>query len=273
MYCMDYVRASDGTKIAVYDSNPRGRCTVLLVHGWPLSHKIFEYQENLLLEYGFRVVTLDLRGFGNSDAPEGGYCYDQMARDLYLVVKSLGLRNFVLGGFSMGGAIVLRYMKNYKGFGVVKLMLMAAAAPSFIQRPDFPYGVTPETVNRLIAQAGSDRPQLAWAFSHEQLFTKPKSAAVLRWFEDIALSASGVGTIQAAISLRDEDGRADLRCVHVPTIIFQGEQDLVVPMNLTMLQYECIPGARLCNLKNSGHGVMYDELERFNNCMMEFICS
>lgn len=269
---MYYIKSNDGTQIAVYDPNPRGRCTILLVHGWPLSHKIFEYQENLLLDYGFRVVTMDLRGFGNSDVPKEGYCYDQMARDIHLVVKGLGLRNFILGGFSMGGAIVLRYMKNYKGFGVVKLILMAAAAPSFIQRPDFPYGVNPSVVERMIAQASADRPQLAREFSHRQLFANPKSDAVLDWFEDIARSASGVGTIQTAISLRDEDGRADLCSVHIPTAVFQGEQDQVVPMNLTMMQYERIPGARLYNLKNSGHGVMYDELERFNSCLMEFIC-
>lgn len=39
-------------------------------------------------------------------------------------------------------AIVLRYMKNYKGYGVLKLILLAAAAPSWTKRPDFPYGLT-----------------------------------------------------------------------------------------------------------------------------------
>lgn len=61
---MLYIKSNDGTKIAVYDFNPKGRQTVFLIHGWPLSYKIFEYQINLLTDCGYRVVAVDLRGFG-----------------------------------------------------------------------------------------------------------------------------------------------------------------------------------------------------------------
>ena len=66
---MFYVRSTDGIKIAVYDYNPFGEETVVLIHGWPLSHLMYEYQTELLCRQGYRVVTLDLRGFGNSDTP------------------------------------------------------------------------------------------------------------------------------------------------------------------------------------------------------------
>lgn len=270
---MFFVKSNDGTRIAVYDPNPKGRCPVLLIHGWPLSHKIFEYQVDTLLEGGYRVITLDLRGFGNSDAPMCSYSYDQMSRDLFCVVLCLGLRRFILGGFSMGGAIALRYMKNFRGLGVMKLMLMAAAAPSFTQRVDFPYGVPKKDVNQFICEVSADRPAFARKFSHEMLFASPHSDAALDWFEDIALSATGIGTVQAAISLRDEDGRKDIGCVHVPTAVFQGAHDKVVPNDLTMLQYKNIPGARLYNFEHSGHGMIYDEVEQFNQCMLEFIQS
>lgn len=266
-----YVKSTDGSKIAVYDPNPKGRDTVVLIHGWPLSHKIFEYQETLLLDLGFRIVTLDLRGFGNSDTTKCGYDYAQMATDIFVVIKTLKLRNFILGGFSMGGAIALRYMRMFNGFGVKKLMLFAAAAPIWTKRDDFPYGIEIRTANDLIKQACANRPELAYFFSHEMLFASPHPQPVLDWFEDISLSASGYGTIQTAISLRDEDGREDLYSVHVPTGIFQGCKDQVVPNDLTMLQYESIPGAVLYSFENSGHGIMYDELEHFNSCMLDFI--
>lgn len=270
---MLYVKSNDGTKIAVYDPNPQGKDTILFIHGWPLSHKIFEYQENLLLDTGFRVITLDLRGFGNSDAPKEGYAYDQMAKDIYIIVETLGLTQFVLAGFSMGGAIALRYMKNYHGYGVKKLMLLAAAAPSFTERPGFPYGVTKESVDKLIEQARTDRPMLCESFSHTQLFAQPHSEALLNWFEDIALSASGNGTIQAAISLRDENGIEDLSYVFVPTAVFHGEKDLVVPNDLAMVQYNSIPYAKMYSFPDSGHGIMYDDLEEFNNYMLDFLYS
>ena len=133
---MQYIKSNDGIKIAVYDYNPKGKQTFFLIHGWPLSHKIYEYQISLLTNCGFRVVAVDLRGFGKSDTPACGYTYNQMAADIFSVVQRLKLRNFILVGFSMGGAIALRYMNIYKGFGVCKLILLSAAAPCFAQRSD-----------------------------------------------------------------------------------------------------------------------------------------
>ena len=131
---MFFVEVSDGVKVAVYDYNPKGKQTVLLVHGWPLSHKMYEYQINCLLDLGYRVTALDLRGFGASDTPAGGYSYDRMANDIYEVVCALDLKDFILVGFSMGGAIVLRYMNCCRGYGVKKLILLSAAAPSWTRR-------------------------------------------------------------------------------------------------------------------------------------------
>lgn len=267
---MIYIKASDGVGLAVYDYNSCSEKTVVMIHGWPLSNKIFEYQLEMLLNAGYRVITLDLRGFGNSDTPACDYSYDKMAEDIYTVVKSLRLNSFVLVGFSMGGAIVLRYMKNYKGYGVLKLILLAAAAPSWTKSPDFPYGLTREYVNNLIEDILSDRAEFARKFSHEQLFASPQSESAKDWFESIALSASMVGTVQCAIALRDEDLREDMSCIKAPTDIIHGNKDVVVSSELAIIQNKSIKGSRLYQLENSGHGIMYDQLKRFNDI---FICS
>lgn len=267
---MYYVTSNDGTKIAVYDYNPQAKQTVFLIHGWPLSHQIFEYQINLLTDCGYRVIALDLRGFGRSDTPVCGYSYDQMSADIFQIVRQLCLKNFILVGFSMGGAIALRYMNRYNGFGVCKLILLSAAAPCFAQRPDFPYGKTVQEVNDLINLAGTDRPQLCLNFS-KQLFAMSRSDAVIDWFRDIALSASGIGTIKCAVSLRDEDGRADLRCVHVPTYIIHGDKDIIVSKELAQIQHAGICGSKLITLPDSGHGIVYDQLDKFNSIFMDSI--
>lgn len=267
---MFHVRTRDNVKIAVYDPNPSGRKTILMIHGWPLSAKIFEYQQEVLIKCGYRVVTMDLRGFGNSDAPAYGYHYDQMADDIYQVVRTLGLRAFTLVGFSMGGAIVLRYMNRCHGYGVKQLALLAAAAPRFTQTPDFPHGMTKEAVDELICQIKADRAQFSENFSRQLLYS-PHSDAIKNWFQDISLSASGIGTIASGCALRDEDGRTDLRCVRVPTGIFHGMQDQVVPFELGKIQNQAIPGSCLFAFENSGHGVFYDELEHFNRCFLDFL--
>lgn len=264
---MFYITSNDGTKIAVYDYNPQGKQTIFLIHGWPLSHLIFEYQINLLTDCGYRVVAVDLRGFGRSDTPVCGYSYDQMAADIFQVVRQLCLKRFVLVGFSMGGAISLRYMNCFNGFEVSKLILLSAAAPCFTRRPGFPYGKPVQEVNDLINLAETDRPQLCQNFS-KQLFACPHPDAVVDWFRDIALSASGIGTIKCGIALRDEDGRNDFECVHVPTYIIHGAKDLIVSNELAKIQHESICGSKLITLADSGHGIVYDQLTKFNDVFM-----
>ena len=123
-------------------------------------------------------------------------------------------------------------------------------------------------MNGLIREACTDRPRLACKFSHEQLFASCQSEPLKNWFEDIALSASGIGTVQAAIALRDEDGRNDLKAVEVPTVIIHGKKDVVVSSQLAEYQHMAIQGSRLYELENSGHGIVYDELERFNDLFL-----
>lgn len=268
---MQYVRTDDNVKIAVYDQNPGGCCeTILMIHGWPLAAAMYEYQKEALFKAGYRVITLDLRGFGRSDAPACGYTYDRMAADIYTVVRCLNLRGFTLVGFSMGGAIVLRYMARYNGYSVKKLALLAAAAPTLTQRPGYPYGVPRSAIDQWIEQASTDRPKLAADFG-QMLFACPQSPELISWLGDLSLEASGVATVATARALRDEDGRADLRKVRVPTGIFHGKKDRIVPYELALVQQEGIPCATLFPFENSGHGIFYDELEDFNCCLLNFL--
>ncbi|MDR2533046.1 MAG: alpha/beta hydrolase [Oscillospiraceae bacterium] len=267
---------SNGAKIAVYEYNREcsrecGANTVLLLHGWPLSHLIFEYQINLLTELGCHVVGVDFRGFGASEAPVCGYDYNQMARDIHAVIRVLGLSGISIAGFSMGGAVALRYMRLFKGERVKKLILLAAAAPRFTKTADFPYGIEKRDVDDMIEKANSDRPELCRSFVDEKLFAQPHSRAVKNWFTGIAMSASGIGTIKAACSLRDEDGTDDLKFINVPTFIIRGEKDTVVPPSITDYQQREIKGSTLFSLKHSAHGIIYDELENFNNFFVKAI--
>jgi non-heme chloroperoxidase len=270
---------SDGVKIAVFEYNREcsRRCgaeTVLFLHGWPLSHLIFEYQINLLVELGYHVVGVDFRGFGASDSPAFGYDYNRMARDVHNVIKCLGLSRVTLAGFSMGGAVALRYMRLFKGFAVKKLILLAAAAPRFTKSADFPLGINKRDVDVMIEKANNDRPELCRSFVDEKLFARVHSSAIKGWFTAIAQSASGIGTIKAAVSLRDEDGHDDLMCINsmnVPVFIIRGEKDTVVPVAVTDYQHSNIRGSTLFSLGNSAHAVMYDEFENFNNLFVKAI--
>ena len=86
---------------------------VVLIHGWPLSHRMWEPQLYPLLDAGYRVISYDRRGFGSSAFPFGGYDYDTMAGDLKALLDDLDVRDASLVGFSMGGGEVARYIGRY----------------------------------------------------------------------------------------------------------------------------------------------------------------
>jgi len=265
---MPVVQGKNGVQLFVYDPNPKGKEAIVMVHGWPLNHTMYEYQYQMLSQY--RCVIPDLRGFGKSGAPFTGYSYDDFADDLILTVRQLRLEHFILVGFSMGGAIALHYMKRHKGYGVKKLVLMSAAAPSFTRQPDFPYGLEKSTVTELINQGTGNRPEMLKAFG--ELFFRPAEGEAFRsWITGIGYGASMSGTIKSLYTLRDADLLDDTRFVKAPTGIFHGRLDRICLYEIGVQLHERIRGSHLYTFEKSGHCIFHDELDKFNHQLYEFI--
>ncbi|WP_068620783.1 alpha/beta fold hydrolase [Paenibacillus tuaregi] len=267
---MIYIETEPGVRIYVEDLNPGGDRTVLFIHGWPLNHHMFEYQLDQLPKYGFRCISLDLRGFGRSDHPWQGYNYNRLADDIRVIIDAMGLRYITLAGFSVGGAVAIRYMSRHRGHGVSRLALLAAAAPSFTKQKGYPFGQTKEEINRQIMQLYTDRPKLLKEFGRK-FFATRLSPEFEEWFLRMGLEASGHGTINTSFSLRDEDLGGDLPHIRVPTAIFHGEQDRIVPVQSAEALQRNIPGSMLYRFRASGHGVFYDELDKFNSAFLDFV--
>lgn len=267
---MFFIKSKDNAKIAVYELNPKGKKTIVLVHGWPLSHKMFEYQIPTLLCANYRIITIDLRGFGNSDVTYTGYNYNQFATDLYHVICSLNLCNFDLLGFSMGGAIVTRYIKKYNGYRVRKLCLLDAAVPSYCKSYSNPYGQSIEDTNKLISLGLNDRPALNEYFGSIFFYNEP-SKAFKEWFQNLNNSASGLGEINSLIALRDENVFDDLKYINVPTGIFHAKEDKICPYNMAEIMNKNIRGSTLYSFEKAGHGAFYEVKDKVNECLIQFL--
>lgn len=257
-------------KIYVEDLNPEGKNTILFLHGWPGNCNLFEYQFNQLPKMGYRCIGIDTRGFGKSDKPYGGYDYDRLADDVKCVVNALKLQDFTLAGHSTGGAIAIRYMARHKGHGVSKLALFAAAAPSLIKRPNFPYGLEKEEVTKIIQGTYSDRPKMLSDFGDIfffQYITKPFSD----WFLQLGLQAAGWATAAIAETWIKEVLFSDLAEINVPTLIIHGIHDKVVPFPLGKVQNQLIKNSKLVPFELSGHASFYDQRDKFNEELMGFI--
>lgn len=266
-----YIKVESDVKIYVEDLNPGGCKTILFLHGWPANHKMFEYQFDQLPKLGYRCIGIDQRGFGNSDKPWTGYDYDTLADDIRCVVEALDLQDFTLGGHSTGGAIAVRYMARHKGYGVSKLALFAAAAPSLIQRPYFPHGQTRETVIKFIQDTYNNRPEMLRGFG-DMFFFQHVTQAFSDWFFQMGLQAAGWSTAAVATSWLDEERLfEDLGEIQVPTLILHGIHDKVCLFPLAIAQNEEISNSILVPFKYSGHGLFYDEREKFNKELTQFI--
>lgn len=265
-----YVKVESDVKIYVEDLNPEGENTILFIHGWPANHKMFEYQFDQLPKKGYRCIGIDCRGFGNSDKPWSGYNYDTLSDDIRCVIESLNLHDITLGGHSTGGAIAVRYMARHKGYGVSKLALFASAAPSLIQRPYFPHGLEKEDIIKIIHGTNNDRPEMLRGFG-DMFFFQHVTQAFSDWFFQMGLQAAGWSTAAVAVSWINEELFSDLEEIYVPTLILHGIHDKICLFPLAVAQHEGIRNSKLVPFKYSGHGLFYDEREKFNKELSEFL--
>ena len=247
---------------------------IILIHGWPLSDEMFEYQYSALIKNGYRVIGITLRGFGHSDKPYGNYNYDVFAEDIKVILEELQIDNAVLGGFSFGGATVIRFAAKYNNAHVSKLALFGAAAPSEVIRDDFPYGLSVEMLNSLIELNSVNRPQLIEEFG--KLFAATETAlpkSISNWLAGLQLQSSQYAMEQGLIMLRDSDLRADLEKITIPTAIFHGKLDKLCPFDLAEQLHKGIEQSKLISFENSGHALFLEEREKFNEELIKFIKS
>jgi non-heme chloroperoxidase len=245
---------------------------VILIHGWPLSDAMYEYQYAALIKNGFRAIGITLRGFGKSDKPYGKYDYDVFADDIKVVLEELGIDNAVLGGFSFGGATVIRFAAKYNNEHISKLALFGAAAPCEVQRDDFPYGLPVDVLNSLIELNSVNRPQVIEEFG--KLFAATETALSKTesdWLASLQLQSSQYAMEQGLIMLRDSDLRNDLEKITIPTVIFHGKLDKLCPFDLAEQLHNGIANSTLISFEKSGHALFMEEREKFNDELIKFI--
>ncbi|MDO5521575.1 MAG: alpha/beta hydrolase [bacterium] len=266
-----FIKVQPDVKLFVEDLNPDSENTIVFLHGWPGSHELFEYQFNDLPRMGYRCIGIDQRGFGQSDKPATGYDYDRLSDDVLCIIETLQLKNIILLGHSTGGAIAIRYMARHKQYQVSKLVLCAAAAPSLIRRSYFPYGQKKSDIMGIIKQTYEDRPEMLREFE-KQFFYQSVTDAFSDWFFRLGLKAAGWATAEiAATWLREEALFEDLRKIDAPTLIMHGIHDEVCYFPLAKAQQQGIRNSILIPFEKSGHGLFYEEKDKFNDVLTSFI--
>jgi len=265
----EYIKVEPNVRLHITDAG-EGRPIVLLP-GWPLSDEMYEYQYNDLIKNKFRVIGITLRGFGKSDKPYGVYNYDMHASDIKKILCKLEIKDAVLGGFSMGGAIAIHFAAVDDGAHVSKLALFGAAAPIWTQRNDFPYNLPKSAVDELIELNYHDRPKLLSNFA--KIFSATETSlneGISSWLNGICLSASSHATAECLIALRDTDLRSDLAKITIPTLIMHGKKDKICSFDLAEQMNAGISDSHIIPFENSGHSLFLEETKKFNTELIKF---
>lgn len=276
---MKYITTKDATtgeEIQLsYKDYGSGR-PVVLIHGWPSSKDMWEYQIDDLVNAGLRVIKYDRRGFGKSSKPWDGYDYDTMTDDLAAIIEQLDLQDAILVGFSMGGGEAVRYLSRYgSNSRVSKIVLVSAVTPFLGQTNDNPDGVPQAVFAEMMEQMKDDRIAFLDTFG-EQFFgvsvlNHPVSKPYLQYFRGLAEVALPRATQQCAISFANTDFRADVEAVNVPTLIIHGDADNTVPIEASGNRTATmIPNAVYKVYEGAPHGLFFTERKKLNQDLIDF---
>ncbi|MCM2410897.1 alpha/beta fold hydrolase [Streptomyces sp. RKAG290] len=258
-----------------YEDHGAGR-PVVLIHGFPLSGASWEKQLPVLLGAGYRVITYDRRGFGRSSRPTTGYDYDTFAADLSAVLETLDLEDVVLTGFSMGTGEVTRYLGNHGSRRVGLAVLVAPVPPFLLKADDNPEGVDQSVFDGIMSAIERDRPGYLTDFldafnNTDKLGGTRISDQALRLQWNVAADASAHATL-ACVPTWLTDFRDDLPKNDVPTLVVQGDEDRILPIDSTGRRLpDLIRDSRLVEIPGGPHNISWTHAEELNTALLGFL--
>lgn len=275
------VGSENSAPIELYYEDQGSGQPVVLIHGYPLNGHSWEKQTRELLAAGYRVITYDRRGFGQSSKVGAGYDYDTFAADLKTVLETLDLWDVVLVGFSMGTGELARYVANHGHERVAKLAFLASLEPFLVQRHDNPEGVPQDVFDGIEAAAKGDR--YAWFtefyknfYNLDENLGSRISQQVVDANWNLAVTSAPVAAY-AVVPTWIEDFRGDVEAVRVagkPTLILHGTEDNILPIDATARRFrQALPDADYVEIEGAPHGLLWTHADEVNSALKDFLTS
>jgi len=275
---MPYIRKNpeSSSSVNIFFEDLGSGKPVILIHGWPVSHEMWEYQIDALVNAGYRCIAYDRRGFGQSDKPWDGYDYDTLAADLHEVITALNLTDVALVGFSMGGGEVARYLGKYGSSRISKAVLLGSVVPMLLKTEEHEDGVPSDVFDGMIAGLQNDRPTFLAEFG-KQFFSgaadnAPVSQGIQSWMHQLAMVASPRATTECVRSFSETNFRTDLNVITVPVLIIHGNEDKIVPINITSeVTASLLPNSDYHVIDGASHGLFFTHKDEINELLIKFL--
>jgi pimeloyl-ACP methyl ester carboxylesterase len=239
---------------------------VIFIHGHPFNRSMWRPQVEVL-QSDYRVVTFDLRGYGESSPGKGVDVFGDFAQDLAALLDALDIETAVIAGLSMGGQIAF---ETWAQFSKRVKALVLADTFAQLDSPERKQGRY-DMADRLVAEG------LA-AYADETLpkmiapSTIADQPAVAQHVLEMMRTTPSAG---AAAALRARAERQDytplLSGITVPALIVVGRDDEFTPVSDAELMHEHIPDSRLVVIEGAGHMPNLEQPAVFNQALLAFL--
>lgn len=241
---------------------------VIFLHAFPLNRTTWAPQVAGLSDR-YRVVTIDLRGHGESDAPMWRYTLDQFAEDVNGLLEHLDIARATFVGLSMGGYILFALYRKYPALFQA---LVLADTRATADTPDA------KAARFSMAQVAYRRGASAIA---ELMLPKLLSPASLENRADLRdhlrtiITGNQVSGIVGDLMAMEErpDSTPLLSTISVPTLVIAGEEDLASPPEEVKSMADRIPGSTFVRIPQAGHLSNMENPAAFNEALLSFLTS
>lgn len=251
-----------------YDDTGEGT-PVILIHGFPLCRKMWRPQINKLPLSGCRVIAPDLRGFGESDAPDTSYSMELFADDIVGLMDHLEIEKAVIGGMSMGGYVLFNLIERYpeRVRGALFIVTRATADDEAGKSRRLQLATDVRKFGPQIVADAFEKLLFAPGITEE----RPKLIEeVCSWMAD----NPSCGLAGGLLAMRERKDYSELLGnIKVPSMAIGAELDQAAPPATSMAIAAGIPGCRLCIIPATGHMANLEDVKSFNNCVKEFIAA
>jgi len=238
---------------------------IVFLHAFPLNRTMWATQEHALSSR-FRVITIDLRGHGESDAPLWRYTLEQSADDVNALLDQLAIQQALFVGLSMGGYILFAFYRKYarrvKGLVLADTRAQADTAEGKegrFQMAQTAYKKGPSAIAGIM---------ISKLLSPATIQTKPDLVRQVRAMIE-GNQISGIAGDLMAMAERP-DSAPLLSQITCPTQIIVGELDQATPPPDAKLMAEKIPGAHLAIIPGAAHLTNLEQPDKFNQIVTAF---
>jgi pimeloyl-ACP methyl ester carboxylesterase len=239
---------------------------VILLHGFPFNRSLWNDQVEVLKD-SYRVITPDLRGFGDTRGSRGPTTMIDMARDVASLMDSLEIERATIGGLSMGGYVVLAFYRYFKDR--VKAIVLADTRPQ--ADTEEAKKTRAEQAEKVVAEGMGMivNAMLPKLLTPESVSKHPE---VVKRVREMMFSTKPEGAASALLGMATREDQSELLPqIMVPTLILVGRDDAITPVADSETMHSKIPNSRLAIIESAGHVSNIEQADVFNSHLRTFL--